>query len=188
MIKKFFQFFDESNPFSFSGNLYDDLIDQLGGHQFGNGLFNILTRKDAEKMKAFVAYEFFRKQGRFSFKLFAYDWSGRCYGILDQGEKQGVVLAFDPDDEEIFDISCDLATFLNDVLRANSDILLWPEGYKKWLDYSNQRVEYGKCIGYKKLLFAGGKNEMSNMEHMDLSMYWYVVAEVSKRLDEKSQK
>jgi len=187
MISKFFNFFGENKPFKFSGDLYRDIITQLGGKQFGNGLFNIFTRKDAVIMKSYVAHEFYRIRRRFEFELFAYDWMGRCYGILEEGEDKGRVLAFDPDEEEIFDLECDLEYFLNYVLRENEDILLWPEEYEQWLDFSHQRVEYGKCAGYKKLLFTGGKDEITNREYSDLRVYWYVIAEVSKRLDEKEK-
>lgn len=73
--------------------MYDDFIMQLGGKSFGNGVFNSFSKDNLKKWTEIVseAYPEFRNW----FKLFGYDWLGRCFGIDLRKNTYGNILMFE---------------------------------------------------------------------------------------------
>lgn len=180
MFESFLNFFDEKITCNIQGaDVYENFLKCLGGKQFGNGIFNTFEKDNLKKWTSIVEEAYPEFSGEF--KLFAYDWLGRMFGITEQKDHEKVLM-FEIGTGEVLEIPCDLFEFLNQEIPLYSNECLAMEFYKKWLRKKRKAVSYGKCIGYKVPLFLGGQDVIKNLEESDLEVYWHVIAEVKKRI------
>lgn len=180
MFEKFLKFFDEEFICNEQGtDAYENFLKYLGGKQFGKGIFNTLEKNNLKKWTSVVEEAFPEFSGKF--KLFAYDWLGRLYGITEQDSNEKVLI-FEIGTGEVLEIPCDLLEFLNEEIPLHSNECLAMAFYKKWLRKKRKMPSYGRCIGYKVPLFLGGQDVIKNLEESDLEVYWYIITEVKKRI------
>lgn len=180
MLKDFLLFFNESNNIHYTGDLYNDFISQLGGKKFGYGLFNSFSKDNVKKWTEIVseAYPEFKSM----FKLFGYDWLGRCFGIDLRDDTYGNVLMFEIGTYDILEIPCLYEQFLNEEIPLYSDACLAEPFFDEWRDYSKEDIEYGRCIGYKVPLFIGGLDTINNLENVDMEVYWSIIMQIRKKI------
>ncbi len=176
MIRDFLTFFDEHSEIKYSGNLYDDFIIQLGGKSFGRGLFNSFSKANIEKWTNIVSEAF--PEFKDLFKLFGYDWLGRCFGVDLRKNSNGNILMFEIGTDDILEIPCELEDFLNKEIPLYSDACLAMPFFEKWIDLFGKQIEYGRCAGYKIPLFLGGKDSVNNLEDSDMEVYWSVMTQI----------
>lgn len=174
MISDFLKYFNEQYIFNYSGNLYDDFISQLGGKNFGDGLFNSFSTSNIEKWTELINRAFPNFKGLFN--LFGYDWLGRCFGIDIINNH---VLMFDIGANEVLDIPCSLENFLNEEIPKYTDACLAKTFFDKWKKIGN-KIEYGRCAGYVIPLFLGGNDDITNLEDSDMEVYWNIMTQILK--------
>lgn len=179
MISDFLLFFGENNIIEYSENLYDDFIMQLGGKRFGNGLFNSFSKNNVNKWTEIVseAYPEFQNM----FKIFGYDWLGRCFGIDLRRNTYGNVLMFEIGTNDVLEIPCSFETFLNEEIPLYADACLAKSFFDEWMKYSQETLVYGRCASYKIPLFLGGEDSINNLEDSDMEVYWSVVTQLKNR-------
>lgn len=175
MINKFFRYFNEDKKKISDENLYDDFIIQLGGKQFGGGIFRSFSMQDIEKWTRIVteAYPAFQNQ----FKLFGFDWLGRCFGIDLRKNTYQNVLMFEIGTDDVLEIPCSLEKFLNNEIPEDSEACLAESFFREWIEYSEKELEYGRCAGYKIPLFLGGEDNVKNLEDSDMEVYWAILTQ-----------
>lgn len=176
MIKDFLIFFDEKIEIKYSGNLYDDFIMQLGGKSFGRGLFNIFSKDNIDKWTGIVSEAF--PEFKDLYKLFGYDWLGRCFGIDLRKNSCGNILIFEIGTDDILEVPCALDSFLNEEIPIYSDACLAKSFFEEWMDIFGKQIEYGRCAGYKIPLFLGGEDSVNNLEDNDMEVYWSVLTQI----------
>ncbi len=176
MISDFLNFFGEQDNTVYSDNLYKDFITQLGGRTFGNGLFNTFLNDDIEKWENIVSEAFPSFEG--CFKLFGYDWLGRCFGIDLRKKSYGKVLLFEIGTDEILGIPCTFEVFLNDEIPYQTEACLGKSFFDEWMKIFGKELKYGRCAGYKIPLFLGGEDTVENLEDSDMEVYWSVITQV----------
>ena len=176
MFKPFLRYFNEEIKTIYTGDLYADFISQLGGQSFGNGLFRSFSGENIAAWTKTVeeAYPDFKNL----FRLFGFDWLGRCFAIDLRDGTQGNVLLFEIGTGYVLQIPCTLENFLNKEIPQNADACLAWSFFLRWQEYSNEPVEYGDCIGYKIPLFLGGEDNLLNLEKSDMDVYWGVMAQI----------
>lgn len=176
MFTNFLLYFSENRDVKYSDDLYSDFILQLGGKRFGKGLFNSFSLDNVKKWTEIVneAYPEFANK----FKLFGYDWLGRCFGIDLREQTYGNVLLFEIGTADILGIPCTFQEFLNEEIPLYSDACLAESFFNEWLEYSDVANEYGECVGYKIPLFLGGEDTVENLEICDMEVYWGVIAQI----------
>lgn len=179
MLNDFLKYFNETNKVVYSDDLYNDFIMQLGGKRFGKGLFNSFSKDNLVKWQQIVteAYPEFEN----NFKLFGYDWLGRCFGI-DMREKHEGILMFEIGTSDVLEIPCTFENFLNEEIPLYSDACLAEIFFNEWIKYSNIEMEYGRCASYKVPLFLGGEDVVENLEECDMEVYWGVLTQVKKQM------
>lgn len=180
MLSDFLSYFNTSIEVEYSGDLYSDFILQLGGKSFGNGLFNSFSSGNVKKWTEIVneAYPDFKNL----FKLFGYDWLGRCFGIDLRKDTYGNVLMFEIGTADILQIPCKLKEFFNEEIPLHSDACLAEPFFKDWMEYSKAPIEYGRCAAYKIPLFLGGEDTEANLENSDMEVYWGIMAQIKNKL------
>ena len=179
MFSDFLNYFNESEEVKYSGDLYNDFILRLGGKRFGNGVFNSFSNDNLSKWTEIVseAYPEFKNL----FKLFGYDWLGRCFGIDLRKNTSGNILMFEIGTSDVLEIPCTFKKFLDEEIPLYSDACLAESFFNEWSKYSGETIEYGRCAGYKIPLFLGGEDTVTNLENSDMEVYWSIISQIKKQ-------
>ncbi len=180
MFEEFLEFFNVDLVIETSKDGYNTFISVLGGKMFGDGLFCSFSQSNINKWIEIVtrAYPDFTQK----FKLFGYDWLGRCLGVDLRDETFGNVLKFEIGTNDVLEIPCKLENFLNEEIPLYSDACLAESFFHNWLNHSQEKLEYGRCVGYKVPLFLGGNDDVDNLENNDMEVYWDILTQVKNSL------
>lgn len=151
---------------------FSDFVSRLGGASFGSGLYRIHSPDDMRKWTGIVESVFPTYRGRIT--CFAYDWLGRQFGLhhdrLIEGQAQ--TLLFDPGFQEVLEIPCSFETLHRAELPEYSDEALAARFHAQWLASGGAAPALGQCIGYRVPPKIGGKDEVENLEVIDMEVYW----------------
>lgn len=180
MLKPFLKHFKEKIEITYTENFYQDYFDNLGGRQFGDGLFNAFTLADAERWKTTISEAFPKLQG--IILPIGYSWAGVCF-CLDY--RDGKIIVADIGADELFAIPCSLRDFLNKELPQRGKVLLQSGDYTKWRLLNRKPLTYGTCAGYRLPLFLNGDPGVRNREAGDLEVYWTVLTQVKAQVQGK---
>jgi hypothetical protein len=114
---------------------------------------------------------------------FGYDWLGRQFAVdserLEGGEPQ--VLLFEPGTGDVLEIPFSFAGFheqldeLREPALAGSFFARWAHANPELLPLSA-----AQCVGYKVPLFMSGKDDLGNLEVVDLDVYWSVSGQLRR--------
>lgn len=180
MLDNFLRYFNEKVIVLYSNNLYSDFIMQLGGKRYGKGLFNSFSDENVKKWSEIVAeaYPEFRNK----FKIFGYDWLGRCFGIDLRKENDGGILLFEIGANDVLEIPCSFEKFLNEEIPMYSDACLARSFFNEWMECFKKEIEYGRCASYKIPLFLGGEDVVTNLEDSDMEVYWGIITQIKNQL------
>ena len=179
-LEKFMTYFHETKAIVYSDDLFDDFLVQLGGKMFGGGIFNSFSYSNIKQWEEIVskAYPSLENQ----FKLFGYDWLGRCFGLDLSEEAAGNVLMFEIGTNDVLEIPCSFKDFLNQEIPLQTEACLAKSFFEEWIRFSNVKPKYGRCASYKIPLFLGGEDDVSNLEDSDMEVYWEVMLQIAAQL------
>lgn len=180
MFNKFLEYFGKRKQINYSNDLYNDFIEQLGGEKLGNGIFFVFKKDDISKWSHIISESF--KEFNNKFKVFGYDWLGRCFGIDLREETKGNILMFEIGTNDVLEIPCAFDKFLEEEIPLYSEACLAESFFHEWTNYSKIELEYGRCAGYKVPLFLGGEDTKENLEDSDMEVYWEIITQVIKQL------
>ena len=161
-----------------------ELLNSLGGSSFAGGLYRIVHPKDLELWKRRVASAFPQFERRVV--CFGYDWLGRVFALDSnrvEGGLPGVVM-FEPGTGEALEIPSNLVTFHNIELQKFGEAALAISYFQKWLSMGGQRPSITQCVGYKRPLFLGGKDDVENLELIDIDVYWHLMGQMIRKARE----
>jgi hypothetical protein len=161
-----------------------EFMRQYSGCSFLAGLYRVHAITDIPRwtnacVAAFPAFE-----GRVL--CFASDWQGNQFALDSKRVSATgcLVLLFEPGSGEVLKIPSTFAAFHDVELVNDKDAILSVSFYKEWLIAGGARPNSDQCIGYKQPLFLGGKDEISNLELIDMDVYWTIVGQlVAKTFD-----
>ena len=180
MIKNFLLFFNENAVIEYSGDLYNDFVSQLGGKRFGDGIFNSFSRDNLEQWTEIVCGAF--PEFRNLFKIFGYDWLGRCFAIDLRKNTYGNILMFEIGTNDVLEIPCVFETFLNEEIPLYTDACLAKSFFDEWMIFFGKAISYGRCASYRIPLFLGGEDNLNNLEDSDMEVYWDIITQIKSRL------
>lgn len=180
MLDKFFEFFGIKETMKETSDLYKEFVNQFGGKQFGGGLFVVFKENDLEKWTQIISNTFEEFNGLF--KVFAYDWLGRCFAIDLRKNTKNHILMFEIGTNEVLEIPYELREFLEKEIPLYTDACLADKFFEEWSEHSKKKLQYERCAGYKIPLFLGGEDDIDNIEDSDMEVYWEVITQVIKQL------
>lgn len=180
MLDDFFKYFGIKEGMTETNNLYNDFIKQFGGEQLGGGLFVVFKEGDLEKWTQIISNTFEDFKGYF--KVFGYDWLGRCFAIdLREDTKENIIM-FEIGTNDVLEIPFEFREFLEKEIPLYTDACFAEKFFKEWSEFSKIKLQYGRCAGYKIPLFLGGADEKENLEDSDMEVYWEIITQVIKQL------
>ena len=167
-----------------------DLIELLrvyGGNSFDNGLYRVIRADEVLHWSELIGRAFPAFNERIT--CFSMDWLGRVFAVdvaRTVEERPGVVM-FEPGTGEALEIPCNLESFHESELIEYRDAALAEAFHRQWLAGGGSSPGRDQCIGYKKLLFLGGEDKISNLEVSDLDVYWTIAAQLIRKTQELAQ-
>jgi hypothetical protein len=152
---------------------YSEFAERFAGCTFENGLYRFSDATSGPHSAMWFADVFPEFAERAC--PFGYDWLGRLFALdtarVDQGET--LVLIAEPGTGEVLEVPWSFCGFheslddLREPALAASFFDAWAQGNPDFLP-----IEYGECAGYRVPLFLGGKDNMENLELIDMDVYW----------------
>jgi hypothetical protein len=183
MFEKFLSKFKPDNPKNVcanepkfnSGDKYlDEFVKAYANESFNSGIFTVHNPEDICYWNEILTNTFPRYKNKI--ECFSHDWLGRQFAYY---EEKGIVLLFEPGTGDVLEIPVNIKDFLNQELVQYTDAALAESFFQEWLSTSDSVVESSdNCIGYKKPLFLGGCDEISNLEQIDLKVYWGLMSQL----------
>ena len=171
-----------ADKFDSSFKEYPDLLAffaNYGGTSYDRGLFRIHSKSSSYYWTKLII-EFFPKYAD-RICCFGYDWMGRNFAVDLLDPKKNYL--FDPATGEDFELPQSLTGFFNEELVHYKDETLVPDDFNYILNkFKIDLLPTDKCIGYDKLLFLGGEDDLDNMEIIDMDVYWDINYKVYSKI------
>jgi hypothetical protein len=156
-----------------------DFLYTYGGASFGKGLYRIIAPNDFATWLGRIKEGFPDYAERVL--CFGYDWLGNSFALDGKTSFQSILL-FEPGTGEILNIPANLATFHQTTLIDYPDAAVAQPFHQKWLRAGGAAPERHQCVGYKRPLFLGGRDDESNLELSDLDVYWTFAAQMIRQV------
>jgi hypothetical protein len=148
---------------------------------FNQGLYRIFGPKQITPSRELIDLAFPDYKTRAI--CFSYDWLGRLFAIdlARSVEQRHGIIMLEPGTSQVLEIAANLESFHNDELISYTNEALASEFYQAWRTAGGVAPAHEECIGYKKPLFLGGKDDIQNLELIDLDVYWHISAQIIKQ-------
>ena len=163
-----------------SAHGYEVFAEEFAGSSFSGGLYRVHDSASGPRAASSIVEMFPDFKGRVS--PFAYDWLGRqfCldFGRLDMNEPLSML--FEPGTGQALEIPATFVDFHNEEIVDYSDAALALPFFEKWSSANPEELPLNvdECVAYKVPLFLGGRDEIENLEIMDMDIYWSINAQI----------
>jgi hypothetical protein len=159
----------------------NELLEQFSGASFNKGLYRIVASTSFHLAKGFIAIAV----PSFAIRAvpFGYDWLGRIFA-LDPARIEGgspSVVMFEPGTGEVLQMPCNLLTFHETELIDYCEEALAANFHRQWLQSGGPAPKQSQCIGYKRPLYLGGRDEIENLEMSNLDVYWTITGQLLQK-------
>ena len=153
---------------------FAEFMRDYAGATVAEGAYRIHTSDSAQSSKRLMDAAFPEFADRCF--PFGFDWLGRQFA-LDAHRTEGgeaLVMLLEVGTGQALEIPTGFASFHNrELVDFRNEALAWDF----FLDWVKQRPETvpllsDQCVGYKVPLFLGGRDELDNLELIDLEVYW----------------
>ena len=113
-------------------------------------------------------------------ECFGADWLGRQFATDQERVVEGVpqVLMLEPGTGKALQIPVDRTGFHVEELAQEPDAAAAYSFFKEWLAAGGGRPDYNQCVGYRRPLYLGGTDDVTNLEVVDFDVYWTLAAQL----------
>lgn len=167
---------------------YEALADRFAGCSFENGLYRLHDDASGPRALTWIAEAFPEFADRAC--PFGYDWLGRQFAI-DTGRQevgQPLLLLLEPGTGEPLEIPSTFAAFHDEEIVDYRDAALASGFFDTWSHTQGAVVPVprGSCVGYRVPLFLGGRDDVDNLELVDLDVYWTICGQLRRHTSQLS--
>lgn len=151
---------------------FTDFLTKCGGGSFGRGLYRVHTSEGIQKWTAIVQDTF--PKYRNQVMCFGYDWLGRQFALhsADIVNGQAQVRLFEPGFHKVLVLPCSFDAFHRTELPEYPQDVAAATFHAEWLSAGGGVPSYTQCVGYRIPPTLGGKDDISNLEVIDMDVYW----------------
>lgn len=147
-----------------------------------DGAYRLHRTEDIERYTALAAAAFPTFAKRIT--CFGSSWLGCQFATdearISRGERQ--ILLLEPGTGEALEIPAGLDTFHAGELVEQPDAVAAYGFFKAWRSAGGETPRYDQCVGYRKPLFLGGEDEISNLEVSNFEVYWNISAQIIEKV------
>lgn len=161
-------------------NEVHEIIEQLGGKTFNDGLYRIFQAEEIQPVVNIINDSFMEFCDQL--EPFGFDWLGRIFAVnknrfVDNGY-QVTMLEFGAG--EAMHIPCSPREFHDSELVVFGDDALAIPFFNQWRLTHLNPLRHNECVGYRVPLFLGGSDTLDNLEVSDRCIYWYLCGQLRK--------
>jgi hypothetical protein len=158
------------------------LREAAGGQVFGGGLYRVLS----DQMAATLTPSVFRAYPDYmnAVDCFATDWMGNVFALRASDSQ---VIMFELATCEALGIGVPFEKFHTGSLVNEADAALAEHIFRAWLAQGDRAPAANECVGYKTPLFFGGADALSNLELIDLDVYWHLTSQIIEQRNVRGQ-
>jgi hypothetical protein len=115
---------------------------------------------------------------------FASDWLGRLFALdrARPSDEGCLVTLLDGAAGETRETPVGLRELHVRELVDEADAAVALDLFQEWTAGGNRVPGADECVGYRTPLFVGGEDELSNLELIDMNVYWTVTAQLIARI------
>lgn len=171
MLEAFERKYGDATFPSMTASDLTSLRSEAGDQGFGGGLYRVLTDARAAALEP----EIFRAFPDYSQAVtaFATDWLGRVFALRHDTKQ---VVMMEPGTAEVLSIGVSFDDFHSQEIVNYAEEALALQFFEAWKAAGHDVPRADQCAGYRKPLFQGGADEVSNLELIDMDVYWTVSA------------
>jgi hypothetical protein len=158
-----------------------DFLERYAGCTFNHGIYRLHTVDEIKPWTDIVTAAFREYSHRVC--CFSYDWLGRHFALDLQSKKQPrtrTILMFDVGAGEVLEIPVTFLDFHNGELVEFHDAVLASSFFSRWREHHSDELQPSQCVGYRRPLFLGGSDDISNLAICDMDVYWTVTGQLSR--------
>jgi hypothetical protein len=158
----------------------------VAGQSFNGGAYRAHDAESAENAKAMVVAAFPEIAESVSVP-FGYDWMGRQFALdsrrRDRSGEPLVVLC-QPGTGQVLDVPAGLLKFHDVVLVEEPEAAFEADLFASWSRANPDAVPLAltTCVGYTVPPFLGGEHSISNLELIDLDVYWSIIGQLRAKV------
>lgn len=156
-------------------------LSTAGGRAFEGGLYRVHAHASARASDELVRAAFPEFAGRLT--CFGYDWLGRQFATdADRGASEDPeVMLFEPGTGEGLEIPVPFSRFHDEELVDYTEEALARSFLEQWRRSGGPAPKASECVGYRRPLFLGGQDAVSNLELSDLNVYCTVMGQLRRQ-------
>ena len=162
---------EAQSPSGLSDPDFDEIIQNLGGKTFNGGLYRVLRSDQLESAREILEQMYPKLAGALA--PFGYDWLGRHFAVDNTSLRNGQpsILMLEIGGGDAFVIPSRIADFHNvDLVESQQEALAY-DAWKEWKEEHPEDLAHSQCVGYRRPLFLGGKDDETNFEVVDREVY-----------------
>jgi hypothetical protein len=152
-----------------------EFLGRYAGMSFDRGLYRVMNAKMVAEANGFISVGFPEYLGKVC--PFAFDWQGNIFAVNHQ-DLSAQVHMFEPGSGECMVAPYAMEAFHEDAVAEQPTNSLAAGYFSKWLQSGGEAPQYEQCIGYKTPRFLGGKDDLSNLVLIDISVEWHLNAQL----------
>lgn len=149
-----------------------------GGRSFSDGLYRIHTEESSRRLLEEIERAFPEAPSHTT--PYGYDWLGRQF-CARADDPDATSLMFEPGTGEILEIPVPFTAIHDVELVDYRNEALASDFYAAYLVAGGQPPNSGQCVGYRIPLFLGGQDEVSNLDLVDLDVYWHLTGRLIQK-------
>ena len=157
------------------------LLSKYGGSPFGQNIFQLLTSEQRSLLDDSYANLINRKEERYTW--FGRNWMGNLFGIFESKNSTKIVM-LEFGGGEVFEVADDLPSFFANMTNwpDEDNGYLNPLFFKKWMNMSQKALRKEECAGYVTPLFLGGVDDETNLERINVEVYWTIMIQLISKM------
>lgn len=152
---------------------------EYAGSSFGSGIYRLYDCSEIERWTGAIEQAFPDYRGRV--KAFGRDWlcNQFCLDARRRQDGEALVLLFEIGTGEVLEIPAAFSGFHEEELVDHADAALAVAMFRAWQKtLKGGALPPGMCAGYRVPLFLGGKDDVSNLELIDVDVYWHLTTQL----------
>jgi hypothetical protein len=167
------------DPRLIAANGYLELAESSAGLTFEGGLYRLHDATSGPRGDALITECFPDFVSRAS--PFGVDWLGRQFALderrIEHGQRQ--VLLLEPGTGEVLELPFSFHDFHEQLIDIREPALA-VSFFAEWAreNAALLPLRRSECVGYKVPLFLGGRDDLDNLEVVDLEVYWSICGQL----------
>ena len=158
-----------------------EIIEQLGGKTFNDGLYRVFQADEIQAVANVLKDSFMEFSDRL--EPFGFDWLGRIFAAnkncLVDDRPQITMIEFGAG--EAMQIPCSPIEFHESELIEFADDALSRPFFDQWRSKHLDPIGHKECVAYKVPLFLGGSDTLDNLEVSDRFIYWNLCGQLREQ-------